>query len=473
MPKDATGPIFNLKAVLQQTGLKADTLRAWERRYGLPTPERSPGGHRLYSQRDIHAVKWLMARQREGLSISRAVDLWQQIESGGRDPLQVAMPLATPSPSIRAPAEAGDTIAELREGWISSCLLYDEQQAEQILAQAFSLYPPETVGLELIQQAVAKIGEGWYHGDVTVQQEHFCSELAVRRLEALVMSAPPPSRPGRILAACPPGEHHVIGLLLLTYLLRRRGWNVVYLGANVPAERLESTLQLAQPQLVILASQQLHTAASLLEVAEALRSQGVPFAYGGLIFNILPALRSRIPGRFLGEGLELAPDTVERLMMFPQATPARGGPSKEGSQEIPPAEHTANRLLLARDHFLEQQALIEGSLARIVDHPELHRERLTMINREIGRNIIAALTLGDLAFVGTDIGWVEGLMENRQMPIPLLSLYLRAYHSAARDHLDERGDLILDWLGKLVANINEPSTHLESPRSALKPGSRR
>ena len=77
------GPRFNLKAVVQQTGLKPDTLRAWERRYGLPTPERSSGGHRLYSRRDIDTIKWLIARQQEGLSIKRAVEQWRQIEADG------------------------------------------------------------------------------------------------------------------------------------------------------------------------------------------------------------------------------------------------------------------------------------------------------------------------------------------------------------------------------------------------------
>ena len=161
------------------------------------------------------------------------------------------------------PHPAGETVAQLRQQWIDACLAYDEQRAEQLLNQAFALYSPETVAIELLQRAVAEIGEGWYKGDVTVQQEHFCSSLAVRRLEALVMAAPPPIRPGRILAACPPEEHHVIGLLLLTFLLRRRGWEVVYLGANVPIEQLETTVAVIQPQLVIMAAQLLHTAATL------------------------------------------------------------------------------------------------------------------------------------------------------------------------------------------------------------------
>ena len=83
----STTPAFNLKAVLKETGLAADTLRAWERRYGLPVPQRSAGGHRLYSQRDIETIKWLIRRQAEGLSISRAVDLWNEQLGSGSDPL--------------------------------------------------------------------------------------------------------------------------------------------------------------------------------------------------------------------------------------------------------------------------------------------------------------------------------------------------------------------------------------------------
>ncbi|NOH02063.1 MAG: MerR family transcriptional regulator [Chloroflexi bacterium] len=80
-------PAYNLKAVLRETGLAADTSRARERRYGLPAPRRGAGGHRLYSQYDIEIVKWLIARRAEGLSISRAVDLWNEITASGSGPL--------------------------------------------------------------------------------------------------------------------------------------------------------------------------------------------------------------------------------------------------------------------------------------------------------------------------------------------------------------------------------------------------
>src|SRR5512139_4141771 len=91
----STTPAYNLKVVLKETGLAADTLRAWERRYGLPMPQRTAGGHRLYSQRDIETIKWLMKRQEEGLSISRAVDLWNEQLASGNDPLAGSIPTAS------------------------------------------------------------------------------------------------------------------------------------------------------------------------------------------------------------------------------------------------------------------------------------------------------------------------------------------------------------------------------------------
>jgi DNA-binding transcriptional MerR regulator len=436
MPTMREEPLFNLKAVVQQTGLKPDTLRAWERRYGLPNPERSGGGHRLYSQRDIRIIKWLMARQDEGLSISRAVEMWQQIEAEGRNPLQVATPLLTAAAPVPAPRPSGETLAELRESWIEACLCYDETRAEQIVNQAFALYSPETVAIELLQRAMAQVGEGWYQGDVTVQQEHFCSALVQRRLEALIMAAPPPTRPGHILAACPPDEYHVFGPLLLTLLLRRRGWEVIYLGANVPIQRMETTIAATQPQLVILAAQRLQTAATLLNAAHSLEREAVPLAYGGLIFNLLPDLRRRIPGHFLGEQLETAPQVLEALLVAPPPLPRTPAIPEPYPQ--------------ARDHFQRREGLIEAQLGQALDRPELPTHRLTMVSRELALNIDAALALGSMDLLDYDLDWVQGLIQNHGLPPQALDGYLRAYRDAAGQHLDERGAPILDWLDKLL-----------------------
>jgi DNA-binding transcriptional MerR regulator len=141
--------LFNLKAVIQQTGLKPDTLRAWERRYGLPSPHRSSGGHRLYSPHDVETIRWLMARQREGLSIQRAVDLWRQIVAEGRDPLQAATPIAAQAVPVSPAGALGETIGLHRESWLEACLAFDEQRAEQIVVRCLERWMKEiAAGME-------------------------------------------------------------------------------------------------------------------------------------------------------------------------------------------------------------------------------------------------------------------------------------------------------------------------------------
>lgn len=430
-------PTFNLKAVVRETGLKPDTLRAWERRYGLPRPERSRGKHRLYSQRDIEILKWLIARQEEGMTISRAVDLWHKLVAEGLDPLQT---LPTESGTTIVPL-AGEMLNRLRDDWVDACMAFDEARAEQLLAQAFALYPPETVCLEILRRGVVAIGEAWHAGRVTVQQEHFASELALRRLEALI-AATQPTRPGRILLGCPPEESHTFTVLLLSFLLRRRGWHTLYLGANVPLNRLETTLEQARPQLVILGAQLLTTAATLADMADRLLHLRVPLAFGGLVFTQTPALIERIPGYYLGHRLEDAPLEVEKLLNAPPPLP-KPVPIPPGYEE-------------ARSHFLTQVPHIHVRVnqilgeAGILDRGPLNPLHLFIANNHLAQSIHAALRLGDLHFLRTDITWIQSLLAERHLPEEALPLYLQAYYRAAAEHLDARGAIIVAYLRRLA-----------------------
>ena len=237
MSRNSDTPTFNMKVVVQETGLKPDTLRAWERRYGMPAPQRTQGGHRLYSQYEIDKLKWLTTRQAEGLSISKAVDLWHKLEDQGEDPLQT---LPAPTSSTTTSPQvflSGSGLADLRQAWVSACLNFDEYSAQHILAQAFAIFPIETVCFDLLQQGLATIGQGWYEDTVSVQQEHFASAIALRQVEALLVSQSFTKGEDRLLIGCPPQEEHTFSPMLLTLLCRRRNWNVVYLGANVPLDR--------------------------------------------------------------------------------------------------------------------------------------------------------------------------------------------------------------------------------------------
>ena len=75
-------PLFNTKAVVQQTGIPAATLRAWERRYALFSPKRAENDYRLYTERDIVLLRWLRGRVEDGMSISQAIALYRHLNRG-------------------------------------------------------------------------------------------------------------------------------------------------------------------------------------------------------------------------------------------------------------------------------------------------------------------------------------------------------------------------------------------------------
>jgi DNA-binding transcriptional MerR regulator len=432
MDKDLV-PTYNLKAVLKETGLKADTLRAWERRYGLPVPERSSGGHRLFSQRDIETLKWLIARQEEGLSISRAVDLWRSLEAEDQDPLHV-MPIS--APLGQGPFPTGGAVDDLRQAWIKACKSFDENKAERLLTQAFAQFPPETVCLEILVKGLSEIGQGWYQGEISVQQEHLASSLAIRRVEALLAAAPPPTYPGNILVLCPPEDEHIFSPLVLTYLLRRRGRMATFLGANVPLQRFEETLQALKPQLVIITAQDLQKAAALLTFSDLLASRDIPLAYGGLVFTLIPELRERIPGYFLGETLTEAPDSVEQLLIK-RPTPKQAPTPSEA-------------YLRALATLTERHAALIARLATNLEQEGIHPRYLTDANLHLTEDVIAALQLGDLHFLAQNMEWVKGLIKNYGIPTDSLDRYMSSYQQALKDVMGEDGDVVIEYFEALA-----------------------
>ncbi|MHB1414567.1 MAG: MerR family transcriptional regulator [Chloroflexota bacterium] len=421
---------YNLRSVVRATGLTPDTLRAWERRYGVPKPQRTPGGHRIYSQSDVDMLKWLVARQAEGLSISRAVDQWQQLTAQGIDPL------ARERPPELAGTLTASRIDDLRGEWVRACLGFHEQQAEAMLGQAFALYPPETVCLQILQGGLATIGTAWQKGEASVQQEHFASELAMRRVERLIGAAPAPIRPGRILACCPPEEEHTFAPLLLTLLLRWRSWDVVFLGANVPLDRLAATTTAIAPDLAVLSAQQLYTASTLLAAVGVLNKAGVVTAYGGRIFNLAPGLRAKVPAAFLGANLHVAAGRVEELMQNP-------GPPTAG-------EPLAERFVQALAHYCERLPQLEAQAAGELAATPIPASDLGEINAHLARSILASLTFGDMALLDLDVDWVGQMLTERNAPPTALPTYLAAYQRAVREQLDERGQPIVEHLGQLV-----------------------
>lgn len=232
----STNPMYNTKLVVGETGVPADTFRAWERRYGLPKPQRAEGGQRLYSERDIATIRWLRDRTNEGLTISQAVAL---LES------EADTPVATDQPR---------SFEALRGDLAQALLRFDAPAADSILSEAFALYSLDAVCVNVMQPVLVEVGEMWHAGSASVAQEHFASQFIRRKLLALLNIYDVPEGRATVVAACAAGEQHDLGLLLLALFLVRRNYKVVFLGADVPLEALQQAVAQVHPDIVCISA---------------------------------------------------------------------------------------------------------------------------------------------------------------------------------------------------------------------------
>jgi MerR family transcriptional regulator, light-induced transcriptional regulator len=421
-------PVYNLKAVINEVGLTPATLRAWERRYGLLNPKRSPGGHRLYTRQDIDMLKWLIERQKEGLSISSAVEMWknQQVNKN-----EISQPILT---QIQISATGETILDEMREKWLTACFDFDDQTANQILDQAFAVAAPEIIISQILKNGLVEMGERWYTGTVSVQQEHFATAIAVRRVNSLLAGAAPPTRSGRILVACPPGEDHDFILLMITFFLKRRGWDVVYLGSNVPLINLDATIRSTSPILFLSAAQTLKSAASLRKMSEYIVTQGIPLVYGGRIFNEVPATTQYISGYFLGNDLSNVNQMVEQLVTARPPLPS-GLPV--------PLQYTQTL-----KQFIQNEGAIATHVSSIFRSEPVDPAQVDSMNTYLGQFIASALTLGDIKLIDNPIFWLNGLLKTYGLSAALIRQYFTTYRLEVEHYLGDHSSIILDQLAK-------------------------
>lgn len=314
-------PLYNIKAVEQSTGISSSTLRAWERRYHVCQPQRSDSGYRLYSDRDIAVIRWLKAQVDAGMSISQAVAWLDSLTASAGTLERVILPangdmVMTPlSPATHHMMRRD--YAVLQKELLNALLAFDEDGAELILAEAFSLYPLELVGENLIAPVLIEIGERWHRGEITVTREHYATSLLQQRLAAILRTAPHPNKKNLIWVTCAPGEDHEMGAMLLTIYLRRAGYQTQYLGKNIKASDLINDANQYQPTMIMLSATTQESAVNLQlltkELAKLMTVRPI-IGYGGRIFQKQPELRSEVVGIYMGDtAYEAIESTMELL----------------------------------------------------------------------------------------------------------------------------------------------------------------
>ncbi|MBN1921877.1 MAG: MerR family transcriptional regulator [Anaerolineae bacterium] len=312
--------IYNIGAVMRMTDIPVATLRAWERRYDFPTPVRTSGKHRLYSESEVQQLLWVKARLAEGMQIRHAIEALRRHEAlsskVASQPVEHLSPAALPP--VADPGSLPTSLQTLTERLQLALFRHRLDEADRIVTAALALHPLEDLTLHMVAPVLFATGEAWASGRITIATEHLATEYLRHRLAMWLEAGPPPYATPPVVLACPPEEWHDTSLLILGVLLRRRRWPVMHLGQSLPLADLASFVQKTTPLALVFVAMREESAVQLAGwtqwLPEALKTGRPLVAFGGNIFVEQPEWQARIPGLYLGDSLQAGLETIDRLL---------------------------------------------------------------------------------------------------------------------------------------------------------------
>ncbi len=288
--------MYTIKQAAIRTGVSVEVLRAWERRYGIVRPERTPSGYRLYDDLTIDRLRAMRQLIDSGWSASQAA---HEIESNG-------VP-ASPAPTVR-PQTSDDDTADIAGAFVEAAAALDDARVEAVLDDLFAAGSFERVIDERVMPALRALGEAWAAGTVSVAAEHAASHATLRRLSAAFEAAGRLVVEFPVLVGLPPGSRHELGALAFATAARRRGIGVVYLGADVPEASWIDAAQVTRARGVVIGIPTIDDGAAAQGVAEAVSDlPGVLVAAGGAGVDHadLPASVLRLPNGIVDSAVAL------------------------------------------------------------------------------------------------------------------------------------------------------------------------
>jgi DNA-binding transcriptional MerR regulator/methylmalonyl-CoA mutase cobalamin-binding subunit len=213
--------MYSIKAVAQATGLTVETLRAWERRYGIVVPARDSGGRRVYRAEDVLRLRRLREATERGHPIGRLAGLSDDALAGVLDE----------SSDRRTRAASNAFVARILE----AAQRFRTAECEQALTLAIAMLAPQQLVSEVLQPLLREVGERWHRGELAISQERLVSTVVRRHVGLMLDAYDRGARRAAILFATLPGERHELGLLMSAMVCASRGFKVHYLGPDLPA----------------------------------------------------------------------------------------------------------------------------------------------------------------------------------------------------------------------------------------------
>jgi DNA-binding transcriptional MerR regulator len=227
---------YSIKELEQLSGIKAHTIRIWEKRYAFIKPQRTNNNIRYYSDDDLKKTINIALLNSRGFKISSLV---------GMSEAEITQKV------LEISQTNSDNSVHVNELTVAMVSL-DEEKFETTLSGFFLRYNFEQTVTEIVYPFLEKIGILWQTNNITPAQEHFISNLIRQKIIVGIDGLPlQPASRKKALLFLPENELHEIGLLFSHYIMRKSGYKTVYLGQAVPHKDLHSIYITYHPDILV------------------------------------------------------------------------------------------------------------------------------------------------------------------------------------------------------------------------------
>jgi DNA-binding transcriptional MerR regulator len=227
---------FNIRDIENLTGIKAHTLRTWEKRYGIVMPLNTPGKHRMYDNNDLKQILRISTLYHGGFKISKIAGM--SLDEMAINTLQL---------------ERKTNFEVFINRFIEFTVDLNEAEFKKLFSELCESIDENDLYLHIIFPVLYRIGNLWMLGNIMPVQEHFASNLIRSSLINSIDKVKSGVRKSavKVLLFCPKNEHHELPLLFIQLILKQRGVEVYYLGANTNLDTLDYTIQKLLPTHII------------------------------------------------------------------------------------------------------------------------------------------------------------------------------------------------------------------------------
>ncbi len=227
---------YSIKELERLSGIRAHTIRIWEKRHKLVSPERTSTNIRFYSDDDLKKIINVSVLNNNGIKISKIANL----------------SLKEINQRVVELSESKNSIEIYIEQLIVAMIDMEEERFEEILGSLSLKFGFERTMLEIVYPFLEKIGVLWLTDNITPAQEHFITNLIRNKLIVATDSLPLPGKNAqKVVLYLPENELHEIGLLFYCYICKKEGLRTYYLGQTVPYLNLKSICEEHQPHYII------------------------------------------------------------------------------------------------------------------------------------------------------------------------------------------------------------------------------